>query len=86
MDTFIFKYGFNVNNMRYGWYKNKLYRLPSNIKLRNYSFKELKEILIGNKIGYRLMKKKFTVEQLGLITNPIVEVKIGNYSNNDLPF
>ena len=32
------------------------------------------------------MKYKFTVEQLGLITNPIVEVKIGNYSNNDLPF
>jgi len=57
MDTFTFRYGFEINSMKYGWYKKKLYRLPSNIKLRNHSFKEVKEILIGNKIGYRLMKK-----------------------------
>jgi hypothetical protein len=72
--------------MKYGWYKKKLYRLPSTINLRSYSFKKVPEILIGNKIGYRLMKKKYTIEQLKLLTIPIYETKIIQYNLKDIPF
>lgn len=71
--------------MKYGWYKKELYRLPSIINLRSYSFKKVPQILVGNKIGYRLMKKKYTLEQLSILTIPIYEIKIKNNFEN-LPF
>ena len=86
LDTFIFKYGFEIDGMKYSWFKKELYRLPSTINLRSYQFKKLPEILIGNKIGYRLMRKKYTIEQLKIVTIPILEVKIIENYHNDLPF
>ena len=85
LDTLMFKYGFEINQMKYGWFQKKLYRLPSNINSRNYQFKELFEITIGNKTGYRLMRKKYTIEQLEPLTNPINQI-IEKFNNDNLPF
>ena len=86
LNTLVFKYGFELKGMKYGWYKKKLYRLPSTINFRNYTLKEMSEILIGYNIGFRLMKKKYTIKQLKEITIPILELKIDLIKQEDLPF
>ena len=61
-------YGISYNGILYGWYERELYRLPIVICLRNFGFKKLKKVPIGNNFGYRLSQKGFTIKQLQNIT------------------
>lgn len=81
--TKVFKYGFDYKEMSYGWYKKDLYRLPSVIGLRTYSFRKLPLISIGNKKGYRIMQDPKTIEQLQQLTERIDYVYTVNGKNSD---
>ena len=81
----VFKFGFSFNGMRFGWCKRELYRLPQTYNNRFYCLKKLNEITIGNKIGYRVNRKKLTINQLEAITLSIEPIII-NSNNEDLPF
>jgi hypothetical protein len=60
-----FKYGFIFEDFTYGWYEQELYRLPStSADKKTYGLKKLTSILVGNKVGYRIKRQKFTIEQL----------------------
>ncbi len=62
--TIQFKYGFIYDGFMYGWHKKELYRLPSTSGNKSYGIKKLSTILVGTKVGYRIKRQKFTVEQL----------------------
>ena len=86
MHNYEFRYGFSIKGMHYGWYKKKLYRLPSMVNNRMYIFKEQFIFLRNNKSYYRLIGKKYSIKQLENITNPIVPIRINLLKSDDLPF
>ena len=81
------KYGLSYNGINYGWYEKCLYRLPCFINKRSYGFKKMKLIPIGNKFGYKISQKNFTIEQLKSITTiinpPYVHFEV---NDKDLPW
>ena len=83
----VIKYGVSHNNITYGWFEKELYRLPIKIGLRYFGLKKLKLIPIGNKFGYKLSQKKFTIEQLKektvLLEKVFTETKL---TDKNLPF
>jgi hypothetical protein len=79
----VIKYGLTYNNIRYGWVKKELYRLPVKIGNRYYCLKKLKNIKIGNNFGYRLSQKPFTnaqLEELTVLIEPYFVNKINDIS------
>lgn len=69
--TQTYRYGFNYKGLTFGWKDKKLFRLPSEKDSRNYSFKQLSIIDVGNKKGYRVSRDKKTVGQLMELTKEI---------------
>lgn len=60
-----FNYGFIFEDFTYGWNQQDLYRLPStSADKKTYGLKKLTPILVGNNVGYRIKRQKFTIEQL----------------------
>ena len=80
-----FEYGLIHKGFEYGWYKKDLYRLPSTSNNKNYGFKKLASITIGNGVGYRLKRDKFTTGQLREKTI-IINKKISIIKSDDCPF
>lgn len=82
-----FKYGFKYKGLNYGWNNKKLFRLPSTKNLKTYPLKELKEIKINNKLGYRVCRDKKTITQLMELTELINYIyTINGYKSDDCPF
>jgi len=88
MRTLKFKYGFEYKGFNFGWNKKKLFRLPSEKKtLKNYPLKELSEIKIGNKKGYRIVRDKKTIVQLMEKTKIIdYTYTVNGKNDNNCPF
>lgn len=81
-----FKYGFYFRDVRFGWKDKHLYRLPFESNKRYYGLKKLKQRIIGNKVGYKVMGKPKTLAQLQAITQQ-VDWKVNTILNKkDLPF
>lgn len=80
-----YKYGFTYKGFKFGWRDKKLYRLPSIVNNRFYPIKELSEIMIHNKVGYRIVRDKKTIEQLKEITVQIDYDHV-TVSDKDCPF
>ena len=76
-------YGISYNGILYGWYEKELYRLPIVIGLRNFGFKKLNKVPIGNNFGYRLSQKGFTINQLLEITVLLNEPYLIKKINHD---
>jgi len=84
--VFKFTYGFEFEGISYGWLKKELYRFPyTNKKNMAFGFKKMNQIIIGNKVGYRLSSKKRTIEQLESITNNVDYTYI-KVTSKDCPF
>ena len=82
-----FKHGFTIGNFTFGWYNKELYRLPSESKRRVYSFKKLNKIKVGNKDGYRVLRKKYSLNQLRDLTTEINKnIPVHTKKDKDLPF
>jgi len=79
-----FKYGIIHEGMTFGWYKKELYRLPGFLK-KTITFKKLNQIMIGNKVGYRLRGDKFTLEHLQTMTI-FIDKKIQIIKDKSTPF
>ncbi len=84
----IFKAGFYIGEMAYGWSGKELYRLPSVVKNRlYYPLKKLDMVKIGNNYGYRPGGKPKTIPQLkdmtGYFASPI---KVNHIKSQDTPF
>lgn len=83
----IYKYGFTYKGFLFGWKEKKLYRLPSEKNLRNYSLKELSKIKINNHDGYRVVRDKKTIKQLMEMTELInYRYVVNGKQSNDTPF
>jgi len=82
----IFKYGFEFNGFLFGWNSKELYRLPSVSGVKHYGLKKLPQITVGNKIGYRIKREKFTIDQLKYKTQLIKPIEINILKDKDLPF
>jgi hypothetical protein len=80
-----FKYGFFYKNILYGWHKKTLYRLPQKIGLRFYSLKKMKQIIIGNNVGYQLSNNRKTIDQLENFTI-VINKEVSKILDNDVPF
>lgn len=65
-----FKYGIYYKDFLYGWYNNKLYRLPK-IGRKVMPLKKLKKIKVGNSFGYNLARDKKSIAQLQVMTTEI---------------
>jgi len=59
-----FKFGFVYNDVKYGWYKKDLYKLPYTKDKRSYSFKMIKPIIIGSTTVYNIQRNKLTINNL----------------------
>jgi hypothetical protein len=59
-----FKFGFIYNDVKYGWYKKDLYKLPYTKDKRSYSFKIIKPIIIGCTTVYNIQRNKLTINNL----------------------
>lgn len=59
-----FDYGFIHEDFIFGWNKEELYRLPSTSGNKTYGLKKLNQIMVGVKVGYRIKKEKYTIQQL----------------------
>ena len=83
-----YRYGFEYKGMNYVWGdNNQLYRVPSTIGNRNYSFRKVPLIKIGNNKGYRVMDDPKTIQQLKDITEVINYQRIVNGKGSvDTPF
>ena len=79
------KYGFSFDDMNFGWINKELFRLPSKKNKRTFCLKKLDSITIGNKVGYRIGGKRFTLEQLEEMTN-FIDVEINKLKDKDCPF
>lgn len=81
-----FYYGFYYKDIRFAWKNKELYRLPFSSGTKTYGLKKLNQIMIGNKVGYRILTDKRTITQLQAITTK-VDWKINLISDKkDLPF
>jgi hypothetical protein len=83
----LYKYGFYYKNFNFGWYKKKLYRLPSESKKNNYPLKQMDIIPVGKKEGYRIVRDKKTIDQLMEMTE-LINFKhiINGKDSEDTPF
>ncbi|MFH2032062.1 MAG: hypothetical protein ABIJ40_15815 [Bacteroidota bacterium] len=79
-----YKYGFIYNGILYGWHKKELYKLSQTVNKRSYSEKKLNQILIGNKVGYRVGKDQKTIDQLAELTH-YINKEYQNINDEDLP-
>jgi hypothetical protein len=78
-----FQYGFTYKNVRYGWLKKELYRLPFENMKRTYGLKKITPIRSGK--VYNLQRIQKTIAHLKLMTKKVDwEVKI--IENKDIPF
>jgi hypothetical protein len=65
MDKIEFTKGFVCNGFKYGWFKSKLFRLPTTKNDREYSLREVPKININeNIIGYRIQREKKSIAQV----------------------
>lgn len=80
-----FIYGIIIDKRYYGWHKKELYALPFNTENKYFSLRKLKQIMIGNNVGYSLQGSKFTLDQLQSITVQI-DKKIEIIKHSDTPF
>lgn len=62
----IFKYGFLYRNVRYGWYKKELYRLPFSNNKKSYGLKKINPIRNGK--VYNLQRVQKTIANIQLMT------------------
>lgn len=81
----IFQYGFEYKNIKFGWCKKVLYRLPFEKNLRWFPLKKLSEIKIGNCTGYRCYRDKISMAQLKFMTKKI-EWEVEIIVAEDCPF
>ncbi len=83
----IYKYGFEYKGFLFGWKNKTLYRLPTYKNGRSYPLRKINHIEINNKIGYRVVRDKKTIEQLMEMTEIINYKYIINGSHSeDTPF
>lgn len=81
-----FRYGFNINGVPYGWHEKKLYRLPyTNKSNMNFELKEIKQIMVGNNVGYSFKGKRYTLKQLEQLTTAI-NYNYNQITDKDCPF
>ncbi len=78
-----FKYGFEYKGFKYGWLKKELYRLPSQKHRRHYGLRKLPIIKVGNKDGYRVVRDRFTIDQLMNLTERIDYRHVVNGAGSD---
>jgi hypothetical protein len=79
-----FKYGFEHEGFLYGWNNKELYRLPSKSGNKNYGLKKINSIIVGNQVGYRIKREKFSVNQLKEKTI-LINKEYQVIKDNDLP-
>lgn len=85
-----FTAGFKRGDFQFGWHKGKLYRLPKRVKNRNYSLKEITQVVIyknknGEEVkGYRCALDKLTVEQAKAASTK-VDWSIKSITSKDFP-
>ena len=70
-----FEYGFEYKGFLFGWKNEKLFRITST-KGGHYPLKELSQIKVGNKKGYRIVRDKKTIEQLKELSDVFTIKKI----------
>jgi len=82
-----FNFGIIYKNVQYGWYKKQLYRLP-HLSDGGYNFglKKLNQIMVGNKVGYRLSGDKKTFAFLESVTHKINYIYDDFSDESDCPF
>lgn len=80
-----FKYGFEENGFIFGWKDKELYRLSSQRKNRVYPLKKLNRIIVGNKPGYCINRKKVSLDQLRDKTI-LINQKVHIVQDKDCPF
>lgn len=80
-----FKYGIEHEGFYYGWFAKELYRLPSTSGRYTYGLRKLNQIIVGNQMGYRLKKDKFSMKQLYDRTMLIPKVEINIIKSKDIP-
>jgi hypothetical protein len=85
-----YKYGFNFNEILYGWKESKLYRLPQMIGKRFYPLKEVPYIeqkrASGMFRGYLLYgNKRKSMEQLKSMTH-YIDFEHEIIKDKDVPF
>lgn len=66
-----FRYGFEYLEVRYGWNKKQLYRLPFTRNNRSFDLKLINEIVIGSTTVYNIQRKKFTINKIKSITTNV---------------
>ena len=69
-----FKFGFEVDGIRYGWNLKKLYKLPLASKKRSYSLREVLPHKIGDKTKrtfYTINLKKMSLNKLRNLTKQV---------------
>ena len=79
-----FSFGFIYDNIQYGWYQRRLYRLPYTTDKRNFSLREIKSFRTGVVSCYNIKKKKFTIGRLKTMTVK-VDWRVNNISNFNIP-
>jgi hypothetical protein len=85
-ETEIYEYGFVIDEVTYGWKRKELFKMPYTSKYGiSYPIKKINKIIIGNRVGYRIMQKKYTVEQLSVFTKKI-NFSVYTPKSPDLPF
>lgn len=79
-----FRYGFEIESRKYGWFRRKLYRLPYSKNGTDYAMRQIMPGRIGKTTVYSIAGRKRTIGNLKAITVP-VKWKANNFKHRDIP-
>lgn len=82
----IFSVGFEYKDVRYGFSKKKLYRLPYEKDGRHYGLMVMPQINVGNKKGYRIQRDKLSINRIKNITIAVSWEVEQVFKHKDCPF
>ena len=80
-----FEYGFIYNDVKYGWYKKELYRLPFTRLKRSHGILKIEQRIMNVTPYYIVQRNKLTLKRVeGLTTK--VDWKVDVIKSKDCPF
>jgi len=80
-----FNFGFEINRIKYGWFKKDLYRLPFDKNNRSYALLKLNLVINGITPCYCVNRKNKTLKSLEKMTEK-VDWKVDIIKSKHLPF
>lgn len=83
--TTLYKFGFKLDDVYFGWKNKKLYKLPYIKNNRSYQLKEIPFYCFKSTLVCNLFRRKYTINKLKQLTTEI-NIKVNHFEESECPF